>query len=275
MSWITKISNCIYDAIIQTIDHDGIEHAGYMSFMVLLSVFPFLVFFLALTSFIGASDLGKQFVDFLVNNMPYNTTEVIRVRADELTQSPPQSLLTLAIVGSVWTASSFVECMKTILNRAYHITSPPAYIWRRMLSILQFFIISCVISFSMLILFVVPIILKKVPAILELIDGYEWLLYFSRHIFTFVILFFSVSTFYYIIPSIKIKFIEIIPGTLITVFAWIITGYLFSKYLMYYNQLNVVYGSVGSVIVTLIFFYIINIIFIFGAEFNVKLKYYI
>ncbi|MFK8040323.1 MAG: YihY/virulence factor BrkB family protein [Rickettsiaceae bacterium] len=272
---MTKISNCIYDAIIQTIDHDGIEHAGYMSFMVLLSVFPFLVFFLALTSFIGASDLGKQFVDFLVNNMPYNTTEVIRVRADELTQSPPQSLLTLAIVGSVWTASSFVECMKTILNRAYHITSPPAYIWRRMLSILQFFIISCVISFSMLILFVVPIILKKVPAILELIDGYEWLLYFSRHIFTFVILFFSVSTFYYIIPSIKIKFIEIIPGTLITVFAWIITGYLFSKYLMYYNQLNVVYGSVGSVIVTLIFFYIINIIFIFGAEFNVKLKYYI
>ena len=70
------------------------------------------------------------------------------------------------------------------------------------------------------------------------------------------------------IPNVKIKFINIIPGSILCVILWITSGYLLSKYIKHYNQLNIVYGSLGSIIITMIFFYIINIIFIYGAEFN-------
>ena len=50
------------------IDHDGIEHSGYMSFMVLLSIFPFFIFILAFTGFFGASELGEKFIQLALEN---------------------------------------------------------------------------------------------------------------------------------------------------------------------------------------------------------------
>ena len=133
-------------AIASMIEHDGIEHSGYMSFMILVSIFPFFIFILAFTSFFGASELGEKFIELAVENMPNHSIDSIRSRIHELMNAPPQGLLTLAIFGTIWTSSSFVECLRTILNRVYEIKSPPNYIFRRLLSIGQFLIISSVIS---------------------------------------------------------------------------------------------------------------------------------
>ncbi|MCC8417017.1 MAG: YihY/virulence factor BrkB family protein [Rickettsia endosymbiont of Bryobia graminum] len=267
-----KIIKCLYKAAIRMVNHDGIEHSGYMSFMILLSIFPFLVFLLALTSFVGASELGKNFITLFLESMPELATDSIKTRIDELSKTPPQSLMTLAIVGSVWTASSFVECLRTILNRVYEIKSPPPYIRRRLLSILQFLIISIFIAIAMFILVIVPIIIAKIPILSEMLAEHQRSLNIMRYAIIFCSLFFASSTLYYIIPNISLNFSEVVPGALLTVGLWIISGYLLSKYIVYYNQLSVVYGSLGSIIVTLIFFYIINMLFIYGAEFNYLYK---
>lgn len=250
------------------IDHDGVEHAGYMSFMILVSIFPFFIFILALTSFLGASELGEKFIEIAINNMPSQSVDSIKTRIDELIKSPPQSLMTLAIFGTIWTSSSFVECLRTILNKVYEIKSPPNYIFRRLLSIAQFLIISLAISLAMLLLIAVPIALYKIPQFVSLIEDYKEALNIARYLALALSLFLSVCALYYIIPNAKLKFIEVIPGAFLTVLFWTISGYLLSKYLVYYNQLDIIYGSLGSIIVTLIFFYIVNMIFIIGAEFN-------
>ncbi|WP_341764199.1 YihY/virulence factor BrkB family protein [Candidatus Tisiphia endosymbiont of Beris chalybata] len=263
-----KIIKCLYQAAFRTIEHDGIEHSGYMSFMVLLSIFPFLVFLLALTSFVGASELGKNFIIIFLDNMPELATDSIKTRINELETSPPQSLMTLAIIGSIWTASSFVECLRTILNRVYEIKFPPPYIRRRLLSIVQFLAISIFILLAMLLLVVVPIILAKLPYLLTIIEKHKHTLNILRYIILFCALFITASLLYYIVPNASLNFIDVAPGALVTVVLWVISGYLLSTYLMYYNQLSIIYGSLGSIIVTLIFFYIINMIFIYGSEFN-------
>lgn len=254
------------------IDHDGVEHSGYMSFMVLVSIFPFFIFILALTSFFGASELGAKFIELAIENMPSQSIESIRSRISELANSPPQGLLTLAIIGSIWTSSSFVECVRTILNRVYEITSPPNYLFRRMLSIAQFLFISMTISLAMLLLVIIPIGLAKIPKLMSLIENYKTILNFFRYFLIFLSLFLTVSSLYYFIPNVKVTYLEVIPGTFLSVVLWILSGYLLSKYIVYYHQLNVIYGSLGSIIVTLIFFYIINMIFILGAEFNYLMR---
>lgn len=254
------------------IDHDGIEHSGYMSFMVLVSIFPFFIFILALTSFFGASELGAKFIELAIENMPSQSIESIRSRISELASSPPQGLLTLAIIGSIWTSSSFVECVRTILNRVYEITSPPNYFFRRMLSIAQFLFISMTISLAMLLLVIIPIGLAKIPKLMSLIENYKTMLNFFRYFLIFLSLFLTVSSLYYFIPNVKVTYREVIPGTFLSVILWILSGYLLSKYIVYYHQLNLIYGSLGSIIVTLIFFYIINMIFILGAEFNYLMR---
>lgn len=262
----------LYQSIIKMVDHDGVEHSGYMSFMVLLSIFPFFIFILAFTSFFGASEIGERFIHIALENMPAQSIESIRSRVNELISAPPQRLLTLAIIGSLWTSSSFVECVRTILNRVYEIKSPPNYFFRRMLSIAQFIFISMMICLAMLLLIIIPIGLSKIPQIMVVINDYKTILNSFRYFFIFLSLFLTVSSLYYLIPNVKLKFSEVLPGAFLSVILWIISGYLLSKYIVYYNQLNIVYGSLGSIIITLIFFYIINMIFIIGAEFNYLMR---
>lgn len=254
------------------IDHDGVEHSGYMSFMVLVSIFPFFIFILAFSSFFGASELGSRFIEIALESLPSHSIDSIRVQVMELMTAPPQGLLTLAIIGSLWTSSSFVECLRTILNRVYEIKSPPNYFFRRMLSIAQFLFISMMICFAMLLLVIIPIGLQKIPNAVALIENYKTILNLSRYFLIFLSLFLTVCSLYYLIPNVKIKFLEVLPGALLSVILWILSGYLLSTYIVYYRQLNVVYGSLGSIIVTLIFFYIVNMIFILGAEFNYLMK---
>lgn len=265
---IKSLPYYLYKSVENMVNHDGIEHSGYMSFMMLVSIFPFFIFILAFTSFFGVSELGEKFIALALENMPQHSIDSIRSRIDELSKSPPQGLLTLAIFGTLWTASSFVECLRTILNRVYEITSPPNYILRRLLSIMQFLVISSLISLAMLALIIIPIGLEKIPPIRQLINQYVFIIEISRYSLIFLSLLFSVCSLYYIIPNAKLRLIEVIPGAILTIILWALSGHLLSKYIIYYRQLSIVYGSLGSIIVTLMFFYIVNLIFIIGAEFN-------
>jgi len=176
--------------------------------------------------------------------------------------------MTLAIFGSIWTASSFVEGLRTILNRVYHISSPPPYIARRLLSIVQFFIISFFISFIMFLFVIIPIGIRKVAILNELFDIVITDINYWRYVLISTSLLVTVSSLYYMIPNVKMKFVETLPGAIYTVCLWMICGNLLSKYIIYYHQLNIVYGSLGSIIITMLFFYLINMIFIYGAVFN-------
>ncbi|MEY3197305.1 MAG: hypothetical protein RLZZ59_676, partial [Pseudomonadota bacterium] len=158
--------------------------------------------------------------------------------------------------------------LRTILNRIYKINTPPPYWFRRITSIVQFFIITLVISFAMFLLVIIPIGLSKIPTISNAMIAHSSVVEYWRYTLIFISLFGTVAALYYVIPNAKLTFVEILPGAFLTVVLWIISGQLLSKYIIYYNQLNVVYGSLGSIIITLLFFYVINVLFIYGAVFN-------
>lgn len=268
-----KYLRYLWRALENTIIHDGVEHAGYMSFMVLLSFFPFIVFFLDFTSFLGASDLGSHFVNFIIDSLPQHATESIRSRVYELIKAPPDSLMNLAIIGTIWTSSSFVEGMRTILNRVYNIKTPPPYLFRRLLSILQFIIINIIISLTMVLFVVIPTGINKIPELEHLLKNASPLLGYLRYVFVWGSLFLTICTFYCVLPNRKVKFMEVIPGALVTLLLWMISGNLLVAYIDYYTQFSLVYGSLGSIIITMLFFYINSIIFIYGAELNYQIHH--
>ena len=265
---VKKIINCLGKSTVNLIHHDGVEHAGYMAFLSLLSFFPFLVLLVSIASFIGNVNLGVTFQHVFLSNLPDNVALALKPRIQELISGPPTSLMTLAIVGSIWTASSSVEGWRTILNRVYNISAPPAYILRRLLSIAQFLLLTASIIFLMLVLVVVPIIWAKFAHLFEFIAILDPLWNYIRYGTIFVALLIFVASLYFVIPNAKLKLKEVIPGSILTVILWIGSGITLSYYLSNFQQVSFVYGGLAGIIVTLIFFYIINIIFIYGAEFN-------
>lgn len=264
-----------YLAISDMIKHDGIEHAGYLSFLSILSFFPFLVFFTATLGVFGESSLGREFIDMVILQnqlLPNELRLTLEPRISEITSGPPQGLLTVAIVGAIWTASSAVEGFRTILNRAYRVHVPPAYIFRRLMSILQFLLLTGAIIVAMSVFILVPLLWTSISAHFPLQEWGLADLNLLRYLVTIALLFLSVVAMYHLIPNIKLHFRDVAPGAALVVLGWMGAAGLLSIYLKHFDQVSIIYGSLGGIIATLLFFYVMSIIVIFGAEFNYRIS---
>ncbi|QKX02192.1 YihY/virulence factor BrkB family protein [Wolbachia endosymbiont of Dirofilaria (Dirofilaria) immitis] len=259
-----NIIYCLYRALIDTIYNDGMEHAGYLSFLILLSIFPFLIVLMALastfTNFLDQYNIGWTSI---IDNMPQDILASLMPRIEEIISGPPHSLLTLAIVGAIWTASSTVEGLRTILNKAYKVPVSPPYILRRILSILQFLAITFIITLTIIFSASAPILM-----------GFSYRgLGYTKYILIEFVLFIVASWLYFILPNIKQSLSDVFPGSCVAVVLWTISALIFKQYLKAsFGQLDLIYGSLGGVVVSLLFFYMMSLIFIYGAKFNFQIR---
>lgn len=256
-------------AIIDTVRQDGIEHAGYLAFLSIFSLFPFLIFLISIIAHIGGDIMGAKAVYVAVNSLPQEAAQALLPRIQEIISGPPQSFLTIAIIGVIWTASSSVEGLRTILNRAYRVHLPPPYLLRRLISVIEFFIITFSITAVIMIFVIVPSFFKgsEIDLLLNFFINIPSL---NRFVI-FIFLACSASLLYYAIPNVKQKITKTFPGAVLTVILWTITQKAFLYYLKQFDQFNFIYGSLAGIMIYLMFFYLVNLIFIFGAEFNYHL----
>jgi len=255
-------------SILDTIRQDGVEHAGYLAFLGILSLFPFLIFLVSIVGFVGASEAGAEAIGLILSYTPKEVSQTLTPRIQEIISGPPQSFLTIAILGVIWTASSSVEGCRTILNRAYRIEFPPPYIFRRFISIIEFFIITFSIVTSIVIFVIAPRFLKIFETNFGLDLNIDFDFYNLRQIIIFTLLILGTSLLYYVLPNAKQKISQTIPGSILTVSLWILLEKLFVLYLKNFHQISFVYGSLAGIIISLTFFYLLSLAFIIGAEFN-------
>ncbi len=267
--WFTVLFRSMWRGIVSLIRHEGGEYAGYLAFLGLLSLFPFLVFFIALAGFIGQIDVVSGLLDEFFATLPSQLVSSIQPRVHEIVSGPPQGLLTVAIIGAIWTASSALEGTRGALNRAYHVADAPNYFIRRLLSIVEFIGVTIAIFMAMFLLIFLPVFWSTLRDFFEFERDYiagSW--HIVRYIFAGLILFLGVGLSYYILPNIKQRFRSVILGAFLVVVGWLLAADLLVSYLRNFNQLNVIYGSITGYIVTLVFFYVMAVIYIWGAEFN-------
>lgn len=273
MQLLKKLLRCFNQSVYVTVvNHDGIEHAGYLAFVALVAIFPFLVLLVAMGGVIGQGEIGAKFIELLLTSLPHTAQDGLKPRIDEILSGPPQGLLTVAILGSIWTSSSMVEGLRTILNRTYRVTTPPNYLLRRLLSIGQLLIFAFVVIIGMALLIFVPMVIEEISTVLHMqFEGDS--IYWNNLILTIsaFAMFVMVASMYYFIPNIKQTLLSVVPGAAVTVLLWAGAAKIYAYYLAHFQQVSLIYGSLGGVIATLFFFYIINIIFIFGAELNYQL----
>lgn len=263
----------VYRAGDNLVENDGIELAGYLAFLELLSLFPFLVIIVATAGFLGQGELGIQFINMLVTHAPEDAVVSLKPRIEEIISGPPQALLTVSILGALWTSSSAVEGFRTVLNRAYQVSEPPHYFLRRLMSILQIVIFTIVVMLIMLVLVLTPLIAERIAHQAGWKLPEQTLTFLSQDFVYIAVfaMFGAVSSLYYWLPNIKQSLIGVMPGAAIVVAGWVGGAALVSFYLDNVSQVNLIYGSLSGLIATLLFFFVMNVVFIYGAEFNHEL----
>lgn len=269
-----QVATCFWRALVNTINHDGIEHAGYLAFLGLLAMFPFLVLLVSLIGFIGQGEAGTSLITALLSALPGTLTTAIRPRIEEIVSGPPQGLLTLSILGAIWTASSAVEGIRTVLNRAYHVQAPPAYWLRRSLSIVQLLVFTFVVITAMLLVVSAQVVAHELGDWLDMhfTTEMQGKLKQMLNVVLLSSIFVAVAAIYYTIPNIRQRFLAVLPGAVLVVLGWSLAADLLASYLTNFHQMNVIYGSLGGFIASLVFLYLCNVVFIYGAEFNYLLS---
>jgi len=259
---------CARAAALRMVADGGLIMAGHLSFVSLLALFPFIIFLTALAGFLGQTEAGTYFVAFLFERMPEEIAGVLQVPLLEVLQETRGGLLTIGILLSVWTASSGLEAARVSLNRAYF-AGQRRSVWRTRLESMALVILAsiCVIA-SMLALVFGPVIWAELETYVALPDRLRISWVVVRYLLCTVLIWLAVSTLYFVLPAARLKPRWVFPGTFIVVLLWLVAATAFSFYVRNFGAFTVTYGSLAGVILTMLFFYILSVIFIFGAEFN-------
>lgn len=284
---IMRILRPFIQAVSGFLEDDGLVLAGHMAFITILSMFPFLIFLVALCGFLGQTDLGTEVLNFLFSVMPDMVQEALRPPIMEVVTNQRADLLTFGIIFTIWTASSGLEALRAVLNRALGaVEHRPT--WRRRIVSLGFVVIfSGMIVIGVMMLVLGPVLWQAANDLCTVEAdwtialawfcefpetwGYVWI--GVRYSVTALMFLTVITVLYQLLPSRRLPLKHTIPGAFLAQALWLAAASGFSQYLKYSADYSVTYGSLGGIVIALVFFYVMGAIFILGAEFNAALAH--
>jgi membrane protein len=236
--------------------------------MTLFSLFPFLIFLTTLAAEIGQTDTVREFILLALAAAPDEVSDAIRPAIEEVVNTRRTGLMTVSILASLWAVSSGIEALREALNKAYGVEEPRSIWFCRLQSLLFTIIFSVGIIVVMLVVVIGPVVWSFVEPHLDVDWEWGWFYEAARWTVAVGVLYLVVVLLYRWLPSRHLPPREILPGAAVTVVLWMLLASLFSLYLQNLGRFSVTYGSLGGIVLTLMFFYISGLIFIFGAEIN-------
>jgi membrane protein len=249
--------------------HNGMVMAGNMAFLGMLALFPFLIFLVALSGFFGKTEYGKDAITLFLSNLPQEVASIVARPIEGIIQNTGGEILTISILFALWTAASGVEAARAAITKAYGEEYSRVY-WRRQLENLAIVVVAAILAlFSMALLVMGPLVLSGFEHFIALPSEVYSLLNFVRFGLGPLALFIALWGLYFALsPHKHFKRLSHTPGALLALSVWIATGLSFSTYIKFAPQLSVAYGSLAGVLIAQIFFFIVSIGFIIGAEYN-------
>jgi len=262
----------VYDAFLRLANDDGWAIASHIALAILTSLFPFLIFVTALAGFIGSQDLANEAAHLLFDVWPEQVAAPIANEIHNVLTNAHGGLLTISVILAVYFSSSAVEALRVGLNRAYDVKELRPWYFLRLESIV--YTLGGAIGLLTLAFFVVlaPLIWGTILRFAPTAETLGQLVTFVRFGISTVVLIFLLIVMHKFLPGGHRSFIDILPGIILTFVLWVAAGVTFGLYLAQFafNYVNT-YAGLASVMIALVFLYMLASIFIFGAEFNAAL----
>lgn len=249
----------------------ALQLAGHIAYTGLLAIFPFLIFLASLAGFLGVYVDSIAGVNAVFDMLPTDVAKTLKPVINEVLRTQDGGLLTLGLLGALWVASNAFDALRIALNAAYEFDEPRPW-WLMKLGSIGAVVIGGIvfILLSVLIIFG-PLIWKGILYISPLSQEDRWAYSLLRYSLASTLLFLTVLALHRWLPGHRMRFRALLPGALATTVLWLAGASLFSLYVANLGNYSATYGSLGGVIITLLFFYISAVLFIFGAELNAAL----
>jgi membrane protein len=259
----------------QIMNDDVFGYAAQLSYYFLFSLFPLLLCLTVLLGFFAetGSTLRTNLLNYLAQVMPESANELVVKTLDEISNSASGSKFSIGLLAALWTASSGMGAIISSLNVAYNVVDSRPW-WRtRLVSIALTIVFGVMIVISAALIFYGGTIAEKVALGLgfNVIFTTVWKLLQLPLVFLFVL--FSFSLVYHFGPDLKRHRWQLLtPGAVVALILWLIVSHGFRYYLHYFNSYSKTYGSLGAVIILLLWFYLTGAAILIGGEINSELE---
>lgn len=240
--------------------------SAQLTYYLILSVFPFLLFSLNILSF--TSIPISVFIENVTAFMPGDIGVLIKDIVQETLSARSTALLSIGALATVWSASKGINAIRKGLNKAYGADETRSYWKTRVISLLFTIGLALVLVTTVVSLIFGRVIIEEVFDYLKVSHTFNIFWQFIRFIVPLGVLILVFSLLYKYLPNQKIRLKRAMPGAIFTTTGWIVISAAFSFYVNSFANYSKVYGSIGAIIILLIWLYLSSIIILLGGEIN-------
>lgn len=249
---------------IQKVDVMGL--GSQLAFFFLLSLFPLLIFIMTLLPFLNIDE--AQIYLFLRDYAPESVAILIENTLSEILQNRNSGLLSIGIIGTIWSASKGMNALTKALNRSYFKSETRSMFIVRGMSI----IFTVMMITVVLVALILPVFGEQIGMVIFSYFGLEhgFAVFWSslRWIMPPLLIFIVFSILYWLVPNVKMKWVSTVPGSAFATIGWIVTSLGFSYYVNSFGNYSSTYGSIGAIIVLMMWLYFSAIILMLGGQIN-------
>ncbi|MBR5543131.1 MAG: YihY/virulence factor BrkB family protein [Oscillospiraceae bacterium] len=247
-------------------EHDISYTGGQIAYFFILSIFPFLIF---INSLIASFDIpSANAVSFLKPFFPEQIVTFIASYLEYINSQSGISLLSFGIILAVFSSSKAVRSLINSFNKAYETDSNRGFFAQILFSMLFILLFALILLACIVLVAFGNDLISETLADMSGAFAFIDLLSVWRWITTAAILFFTICIIYKVLPSAKVTFSEALPGTVFSLCAFMILTWLFSLYVNFFFSSVTFYGSIGAVVLLMLWMYFAGIILVLGAELN-------
>lgn len=239
--------------------------AAQLAYFFLLSLFPLLLFIVSLLPYLPLSE--QDILNVVRSYAPLESMQLIEKNIEEVMKRNGK-LLSFAVIATIWPASNGLNAIMRAFNRAYNVKENRHFIVARGMSI----ILTLAMIFVFIVALLLPVFGKQIGLFLTANFGFSdefvqmWNTF--RWVISSLVVFFVLTMLYWLSPNKKMSCLSVLPGSITATIGWSLVSLGFSYYVAKFGNYSTTYGSLGGIIVLMIWFYLSGYIILIGGEIN-------
>jgi len=246
-------------------EHHITAFSAQMSYFFILSLFPFLIFLVALIGWFSIDNI--EVMTNLSSIIPKEASQIILDYVKTLASSG-SSIISVSIIATLWSASKAINALMRALNIVYEVKETRGYFTIRLLGMFYTILFALAIILALVLPSMGMDFFDFIGKYVHIPSGFISTFTSLRWVSVLTFLGLVLGTAHVVLPNSKITFKTTLPGTAFSLFGWIIISFGFSYFVQNFSRFTIIYGSLAAVIVLMIWMYMSSIILMFGGEIN-------
>ena len=247
--------------------------AAALSFNFFLAIFPAIIFFFSLIPYIPIANFQDSLIMLLQDFIPEKAFEAVEGTLIDIIKRPRGNLLSIGFLLAMFFSTNVITSMMEAFNHTFHAVETRSAARQRLMAIGLVFLLSILVVLAIALITLGPIVLNWLQLHHLLNDKLTlFMLTAGKWIITLALLFFAFSILYYFAPSRKLRFRFISAGSTFTTLLFIAASIGFNFYVNNFARYNTLYGSIGTLIIVMLWIYFNSIIILLGFELNASIS---